>query len=129
FYRELRRYDGTVNKNLKAQKSWQAVAGFDYNFEGMGGRVLRLTTETYYKQMTDVVPYDIDNVRLRYFGENNAKAYAAGIEGRLFGEIVKDAESWISLGIMRTKEDLDNDYYTTYKNAAGEVIGPESEDK
>ena len=56
--------------------------------------------------MTDVVPYDIDNVRIRYFGENNAKAYAAGIEMRLHGELVQDAESWISLGIMKTSEKI-----------------------
>lgn len=114
FYREMRRYDGTVNTKLKAQKSWQAVAGFDYNFEGLG-RPLRWTTEAYYKYMTDVVPYDIDNVRLRYYGENNAKAYAAGIEMRLYGELVKDAESWISLGIMKTMEDINGDFYTVYK--------------
>lgn len=114
FYRELRRYDGSVNTALKAQRSWQAVAGFDYNFFGMG-RPLRLTTETYYKHMTNVVPYDIDNVRLRYFGENSAKAYATGVEMRLFGELVKDAESWVSLGVMRTKENLDNDAYKTYR--------------
>jgi hypothetical protein len=128
FYREMRRYDGSINYDLKSQKSYQVSFGFDNNFK-LFQRPARFTTEAYYKHMTDVVPYDIDNVRLRYYGTNNAKAYAAGVEGRLFGEIVKDAESWISLGIMRTKEDLDNDYYTTYKNAAGEVIGPGSEDK
>ena len=115
FYRELRRYDGTVNKSLKAQKSWQAVAGFDYNFESKGGRAMRWTTEAYYKNMTQVVPYDIDNVRLRYFGENNAKAWATGVEMRLFGELVKDAESWISLGIMKTKEDINGDFFKVYK--------------
>lgn len=115
FYRELRRYDGTVNTNLKAQKSWQGVFGFDYNFKGLGGRAMRWTTEAYYKNMTDVVPYDIDNVRIRYFGENDAKAYAAGIEMRLFGELVKDAESWISLGIMKTGEDINGDFFTVYK--------------
>jgi hypothetical protein len=113
FYRELRRYDGTVNKNLKAQKSWQGVAGFDYNFSGWG-RPMRWTTEAYYKRMSDVVPYDIDNVRIRYFGENIAKAYAAGVEMRLYGELVKDAESWISLGFMRTKEDIEGDTYKEY---------------
>jgi hypothetical protein len=113
FYRELRRYDGTVNTDLKAQRSWQGVAGFDYNFFGLG-RPLRLTTEAYYKHMTAIVPYDIDNVRIRYSGENNAKAYAAGMEMRLFGEIVKDAESWISLGFMRTRENLSNDFYNVY---------------
>lgn len=114
FYRELRRYDGTINEDLKAQKSFQLSGGMDYSFR-TGNRAFRLTTEAYYKKMWDVVPYDIDNVRLRYFGENRAKAYAAGIEARLFGELVKDAESWISVGFMRTREDLENDTYYTYK--------------
>ena len=116
-------------QNLKAQKSWQGVAGFDYNFIGMGGRPMRWTTEAYYKNMTDVVPYDIDNVRIRYFGENNAKAYAAGIEMRLYGELVKDAESWISIGIMKTKEDINGDNYYQYKNAAGEIITAQTIDQ
>jgi hypothetical protein len=113
FYRELRRYDGTINKNLKAQKSWQTSFGLDYNFK-MLERPARFTTEVYYKNMWDVVPYDIDNVRVRYFGENSAKAYAYGIETRLYGELVKDAESWISFGIMKTKENLSNDNYQQY---------------
>lgn len=113
FYRELRRYNGSVNPDLKAQKSWQGVFGFDYNFIGWG-RVMRWTTEAYYKSMSNVVPYDVDNVRMRYFGENVAKAYAAGIEMRLYGELVKDAESWISLGIMNTKEDIKGDTYKNY---------------
>ena len=128
FYRELRRYDGSINKDLKAQKSWQAVAGMDYSLK-LFDRPARFTTEAYYKYMTDVDPYDIDNVRIRYFGANNAKAYAYGVEGRLFGEIVKDAESWISLGIMRTRENLDNDTYSTYYNAAGEPITSLTKDK
>lgn len=128
FYRELRRYDGTVNKDLKAQRSWQVAGGFDYNFKS-GPRAFRFTTEAYYKTMSKVVPYDIDNVRLRYFGENKAKAYAAGIELRLFGELVKDAESWISLGFMRTREDIENDSYYNYKNAAGEIITGDTEDQ
>lgn len=113
FYRELRRYDGTINRDLKAQKSWQVTAGLDYNFKN-GNRPFRFTAEAYYKNMWDVVPYDIDNVRIRYFGENRAKAYAAGLELRLFGELVKDAESWVSLGFMRTREDLDKDIYFDY---------------
>ncbi len=129
FYRELRRYNGTVNTDLKAQKSWQGVAGFDYNFIGIGGRPMRWTTEAYYKSMTDVVPYDIDNVRIRYFGENQAKAYAAGVEMRLHGELVPDAESWISLGIMKTNEDITGDFYYRYKNAAGEFITAQTPDQ
>ena len=128
FYREMRRYDGSLNTNVKAQKSWQASGGFDYNLI-MWGRPGRITTEAYYKNMRDVIPYDIDNVRLRYYGENNAKAYSAGIETRIVGEFVKDAESWVSLGIMKTKEDLNNDYYTNYYNAAGELITAQTADK
>ena len=129
FYRELRRYDGTVNTNLKAQKSWQGVLGFDYNFKGLNDRPMRWTTEMYYKSMRDVVPYDIDNVRIRYFGENNATAYAAGIEMRLHGELVPDAESWISLGIMKTNENIIGDHYYRYKNAAGDFITAQSTDQ
>ena len=129
FYRELRRYDGSVNTDLASQKSWQGVAGFDYNFMGIGGRPMRWTTEAYFKSMTDVVPYDIDNVRIRYFGENNAKAYAAGIEMRLHGELVEDAESWISLGIMKTGENISGDHYYRYKNASGEFINSQSIDQ
>ena len=129
FYRELRRDDGSINENIKAQKSKQFVAGIDYNFKGTGNRILRLTTEAYYKQMTAVVPYDIDNVKIRYLGSNNAKAYATGIEFRLFGELVKDAESWLSVGLMRTKENLNNDTYYSYKNAAGEIINAATIDR
>lgn len=129
FYRELRKYDGTLNTEIKAQRSSQIVAGMDYSFKGHGNRPFRLTTEAYYKQMTSVVPYDIDNVKIRYLGENNARAYATGIEFRLFGELVKDAESWLSIGFMRTRENLDNDFYYQYKNAAGEVINANTQDQ
>jgi hypothetical protein len=129
FYRELRRYNGSINPNVVAQKSYQFVAGMDYNFNGPGGRPFRITTEAYYKSLYDVVPYDIDNVKLRYFGTNNAKAYATGIEFRLFGELVKDAESWLSFGLMRTRENLNNDVYYQYKNAAGEIITAQTQDR
>ncbi len=129
FYRELRKYNGTLNTDVKAQKSYQFVAGMDYNFKGLGNRPFRLTTEGYYKSMHSVDIYDIDNVKIRYAGNNNAKAYATGFEARLFGELVKDAESWLSFGIMQTKENLDNDFYYQYKNAAGEIITSKSTDQ
>jgi TonB dependent receptor/CarboxypepD_reg-like domain/TonB-dependent Receptor Plug Domain len=128
FYREMRRYDGTINTALKSQKSIQYVAGFDYNLL-YGDKPMRITTEAYYKSMTDVDPYDIDNVRIRYFGENNAKAYATGIETRIFTELVKDAESWFSIGISKTMENIDNDFYYTYKNKEGEVISSTTTDQ
>lgn len=128
FYRELRRYDGTLNTDIKSQKSYQLVAGMDYNFIS-GDRPFRITTEAYYKNLWDVIPYDIDNVRIRYTGENNAKAYAYGIETRLYGELVKDAESWLSIGLMRTKENLEGDHYYNYLNAAGETITSKTQDQ
>ena len=129
FYRELRKDDGSLNTAIKAQKSMQLVTGMDYNFKGPGNRLLRFTTEAYYKSMNDVIPYDIDNVKIRYLGSNNAKAYATGIEFRLFGELVKDAESRLSVGFMRTKENLDNDHFYNYKNAAGEIINANTIDQ
>ncbi len=129
FYRELRRYDGTLNSQVKAQKSYQFVAGADYNFKALGSRPFRLSTEAYYKSMSSVDVYDIDNVKIRYAGNNNAKAYAVGFEARLFGELVKDAESWLSFGIMQTKENLDGDHYFQYLNAAGEIINSHSADQ
>ena len=121
FYREMRGYSGIVNTALKSQKSKQIVAGFDYNLS-TGEHPMRITTEAYYKSLTDVDIYDIDNVRIQYYGNNNAVAYAAGLETRLYTELVKDAESWLSIGIGQTKEKLDNDNYYLYTNASGQII-------
>ncbi len=128
FYREMRRTDGTLNKDLLAQKSWQITTGFDKNFK-LFNRPARFTSEAYYKQMWNVVPYDINDVRVQYFGENSAKAYSIGIENRLYTELVKDAESWLSFNIMQTKEKIDNFYYYQSLNAAGQPITASSIDK
>lgn len=103
FYREMRNDLGILNTNLKAQKSYQAAGGFDWNFKMLGDRPFKLTGEMYYKNLWDLVPYEYDNVRIRYNADNNAKGYAYGGELRLFGELVKDAESWVSLGLMKTQ--------------------------
>ncbi|MDQ2793774.1 MAG: TonB-dependent receptor, partial [Bacteroidota bacterium] len=121
FYRELRtqageRADpsqplvqtGQLNVELRAQKSYHFIVGKDVTFQGFG-RPFKFTSEVYYKYLTDVVPYDVDNVRLRYFGKNNARAYAAGFDARLSGEFVKGAESWFSLGILSTQENVAGD--------------------
>jgi CarboxypepD_reg-like domain/TonB-dependent Receptor Plug Domain len=128
FYRELRRPNGSLNFNLKAQQSYHFITGADYNFQ-RNNKPFKFTAELYYKAMSNVVPYDIENVRLRYFGENKAKAYATGAEFRLFGELVKDAESWVSIGFMKTREDIENDFYYDYKNAAGEIITSKTTDR
>ncbi len=129
FYRELRDYNGQINTAIKSQKSVQFVAGADYSFIGKNKSPFRVTSEIYYKKMTDVVPYDIDNVKIRYLGNNNAKAYTAGAEFRFYGELVEDAQSWFSLAFMRSRENLVGDFYYQYKNAAGNVIGASTPDK
>lgn len=128
FYRELRKLNGTLNTEVKSQKSFQLVAGVDYNFKN-ASRPFRITSEAYYKSISDLIPYDIDNVRVRYFGNNNAKGYAYGLETRFYTELVKDAESWLSIGLMKTKENIEGDTYYQYLNAAGEVIGPKTADQ
>ncbi len=113
FYREMRNLDGQINTNVKAQKSLHFVLGTDYNFKAWD-RPFKLTAETYYKSMWDLVPYEYDNIRIRYWGQNNAKGYAMGSEFRLYGDIVKDAESWVSVNIMKTAEDILNDKIYLY---------------
>ncbi|MDE1190631.1 MAG: carboxypeptidase-like regulatory domain-containing protein [Arachidicoccus sp.] len=128
FYREMIGLNGDVNTQLKAQKSWQVTVGADYSLQ-VFNRPARWVTEAYYKNMWDVDPYDINNVSIQYYANNNAKAYAYGIETRLFAQLVKDADSWISLGIMRTKENINGLNYTDYLNAEGQVITSSSQDK
>lgn len=118
FYREMRSLNGSINTQVRAQKSYHAVGGFDVNFKGLAGRPFKFTTEIYYKYMWDLVPYEYDNVRIRYFGRNAAKGYAYGSEFRLYGDLVKDAESWVSLGIMKTSEDVLDDKII-HKGVAG----------
>lgn len=107
FYRELRRLDGTLNAGLLAQSSAHIVAGADYKIK-LYDRPFKLTVEGYYKNLWNVIAYDVDNVRLRYFGNNNTRAYAVGADMRFSGEFINGAESWFSLGIMQTKELIDN---------------------
>ncbi len=107
FYRELRDSTGTVRPNVKAQKSIHAVLGNDYSFK-MSDRPFRLISEAYYKDISDVNPYTIENVRIRYRAHNQAKAYAYGFDLRLNGELVKGTESWVSVGYMRTEENIQN---------------------
>jgi hypothetical protein len=103
FYRELRDLDGVVNPNVKAQESVHIVLSNDYNFK-MWNRPFKWVTEVYYKSLSDVNVYSIDNVRIRYIANNNAKAYAQGFDFRLNGEFVPGTESWISLGYLKTEE-------------------------
>lgn len=110
FYRELRDSTGTVIPNVKAQQSVHIVFGNDYSFD-LWGRPFTLNSEIYYKSLTDVNPYTIENVRIRYRAKNNAIAYAYGVDLRLAGEFVPGTESWVSIGFLKTKENIDNRGY------------------
>ncbi len=108
FYRELRDITGVVNEGVRAQKSAHFVGGVDYNFR-VGRRPFKWTAEAYYKHLWDLVPYEYDNVRIRYFGRNASTGYAYGGEVRLYGDLVPDAPSWISIGVLNTQEDIAGD--------------------
>lgn len=110
FYRELRDSTGTVQPDVKAQKSYHLVLGNEQSFE-IWDRPFKLVIEAYYKGMTDVNPYTLENVRVRYSAKNNAKAYAYGLDFRLNGEFVPGTESWFSFGYLKTEENIDNRGY------------------
>jgi hypothetical protein len=110
FYRELRDSSGVVQPNVKAQKSFHLVLGNEYSFK-IWDRPFKLVTEAYYKGLSDVNPYTLENVRIRYRAKNNATAYAYGLDMRLNGEFVPGTESWFSFGYLKTEENIDNRGY------------------
>jgi outer membrane receptor protein involved in Fe transport len=106
----LREANGIVQPNVKAQQSVHLVVANDYNFK-MWNRPFKLVSELYYKSMSDVNTYTIDNVRIRYAATNLAKAYAQGLDLRLNGEFVPGTESWFSFGYLKTEENSENKGY------------------
>ncbi|MCH7525223.1 MAG: TonB-dependent receptor plug domain-containing protein [Bacteroidetes bacterium] len=110
FYRELRDSLGVVQPKVKAQKSFHIVLGNEYSLT-MWNRPFKFVAEAYYKKLTDVNPYTIENVRIRYRARNNAEAYAYGLDLRLNGEFVPGTESWFSFGYLKTEENIDNRGY------------------
>lgn len=122
-YRTMRYLDGTINPEVISQKSWHNVIGADIYFE-IWNRPFKFIAEAYYKHMWDVVPYEIDNVRIRYYAENNADAYAYGFDAKINGEFVKGVESFFRIGILKTMENIDNDSYYHYINSDGDTILP-----
>lgn len=108
FYREMRRFDGTLNLGIEAQKSLHLIAGMDHRFFAWG-RPFRLFSEAYYKQLDNMIPYEVQNVRIRYYPDEVAKGFAYGIDARVNGEFIKGVDSWVSLGLLKTSEDVQSD--------------------
>lgn len=109
FYREMRGFDGVVNTNLRAQKSTHIVGGMTYDFY-LGKRnptKFKFISELYYKNLWDMVSYEIENVRIRYSGQNDSRGYITGIDMRLNGEFVPGAESWFNISLLSARERLD----------------------
>ena len=107
YYKEIKDLNGNFNSNIKSQRSIQAILANEYEFE-FEDRPFKLTTELYYKKMDNLIPYYMDNVRIRYSGKNNATGYAYGIDTRLFGEFVPGVDSWLSASYARVYENIDD---------------------
>ncbi|MDR2824957.1 MAG: TonB-dependent receptor, partial [Prevotellaceae bacterium] len=114
FYKELRQISTdengdkivNLNRDIKAQRSLHAVLGGDYYFRAWG-RPFKFTTEAYVKLADRVVSYELENVNVKYSGINDAKAYTAGIDFKLFGELIPGAETWLNFSLMNSKEKID----------------------
>lgn len=115
FYRELRNIKGELNKELKAQESYHFVVGSDWLFKAWK-RQFRFINELYYKRMFNLVPYTINNVKLRYDALNSSEGYAYGFDARVNGEFISGLESWVNLSLLSTKENI------TYTDENNEVM-------
>lgn len=112
FYKEFRdttMVDGvasvSLNKNIKSQRSIHFVIGSDYSFRAVG-RPFKFTAEVYYKALGNLIPYNVDNVRISYYGRNMASGYATGLDMKLFGEFVPGTDSWLTFSVMKTEEKI-----------------------
>lgn len=94
-----------LNRRIKSQRSFQVLAAVEYGFK-LGNRPFRFTTEAYYKAQSRINPYNVDNVKIVYYGENVAKGFVAGVDFKLYGEFIPGTDSWISFGLMGAKMKL-----------------------
>lgn len=111
YYRELRNFGGSINPGAKSQRSYQVLSGVDRKFNGLGTR-LKFTSEVYYKVLSRLTPYKIEDLKVRYFSNQQSKGYAAGVDLSLTGTFARALESTFRLSIMKTEEDIAGDQYT-----------------
>lgn len=121
FYREMRGFDGKLNSNIKAQQSIHYLLSGDYNFK-LWRRPFKVILAGYYKELKDLIPYEIDNTRIRYFAKNNSVGYTQGIDLRINGDFIKGIESWATIGVLKTMENISDDRKVTYFNSDGDTI-------
>lgn len=108
FYREYRRDDGSLCTDLDPQTSYQLTGTTDWRFR-LWDKPFTLTADLYGKYITDLIPYTVDNLRLRYMPDQKAVGYAVGLSFRLNAQLIEGLESWASLSIMQTQEDIEGD--------------------
>jgi hypothetical protein len=123
FYRDMRGLNGKIDSNIKAQQSIHYVLSSDLNFK-MWKRGFKFMGALYYKDMKSLIPYDIDNVRIRYYAQNNSSGYATGLDMRLNGEFIKGTESWISMSVMQTREKINGLGSWSYTDVNGQAWFP-----
>jgi len=123
FYRELRNLDGSIDTDVKAQQSIHFVAATDVDLS-IWRRPFKYSAEIYYKHLNNLVPYIIDNVRIRYLPHLSSSGYAAGIDMKINGEFVPGIQSWVNVSVMQTREDIKGDFYEILYNTDGERIVP-----
>ena len=99
----------TLNKNIKSQRSLQFIAAMDYRFQ-MKERPFKFTAEAYYKALSNLIPYNVQNVKITYYGENLCSGYTAGLDLKLYGEFVPGTDSWLSFSIMRTQQKMNGQW-------------------
>ena len=116
FYKELRDTTTragittvTLNRNIKSQQSLQFLAAVDYRFK-MKERTYKFTAEAYYKALSNLIPYNVQNVKVTYYGENLTSGYSMGLDMKLYGEFVPGTDSWVSLSLMRTQQKYDGQW-------------------
>ena len=115
FYKELRDTStvngityATLNEKIKSQRSIHFIAGYDYNFK-LNNRRFKFTAEAYYKLLSQLVPYSVNNVKVVYYGKNEASGHTAGIDMKIYGEFVEGTDSWLSLSLMDAKMKLNGE--------------------
>ena len=94
-----------LNQDIKSQRSIHFIVGGDYTFRAVD-RPFKFTTELYYKKLNNLIPYEVDNLKLNYLGRNASNGYIAGVDMKLFGQFVEGTDSWISFSLMKTSENL-----------------------
>ena len=100
----------TLNDHIKSQRSLHFIAAFDYRFR-MADRPFRFTAEAYYKDLSNLIPYNVQNVKVTYYGENLCSGYTTGLDLKLFGEFVPGTDSWLTLSVMKTGQKMSGGQY------------------